>query len=66
MISNIPLKPCPFCGGEAYLEHTGGHYSMAQVHCGNHSLDGCGASGPQGMDDEKGVAEVCSHWNRRT
>jgi hypothetical protein len=59
------LLPCPFCGGKAYVRRTGGHYSMVQIHCGRHSFDGCGVTGPQKMDTREGVREVYSHWNNR-
>ena len=47
------LKPCPFCGGAASVEHG---CEEAWIDC-----DECGVSGPMRDTESQAVAE----WNRR-
>ena len=53
------LLPCPFCGGEARLEH---NMTMADywVRCAF-----CGAM-PNGADTDQTEAEAIAVWNTRT
>lgn len=57
------LKPCPFCGGEAYIAYAPCDYNCWSVVCRN-----CGAmveaQGWKGMDDTESNAVAA--WNRRT
>lgn len=54
-MSEMKLKPCPFCGGNAILNSLGFSHS---VYCKD-----CGANMHGVMDDEKDIVEV---WNTRT
>ena len=51
------LKPCPFCGGEAILEHMGWPH---HVFCPD-----CGAKVTSVKVAEDGEKEACDKWNRR-
>lgn len=56
------LRPCPFCEGEAYLEHSSGEYGFWVI-CSR-----CGASLPPGgiyYDDEKNAGNMTYLWNSR-
>lgn len=63
----IKLKPCPFCGGEAYtrVSFDKGAFSYASVECKK-----CGAV-PYvhqvyfGISKEEAVKGVSESWNRR-
>ena len=60
------LKPCPFCGGEAYTEGSGGFMSdnvpQRWIECSK-----CGASICfRGTDTIKVEKLVMKAWNRRT
>lgn len=52
------LKPCPFCGGEAYIAHRKGAYDFWNYYCG--CVD-CGVE-TLGYDREK---EAIKKWNNR-
>ena len=53
-MSEIKLKPCPFCGGEAFASYINGDFAVSCVDCG------CGTE--YGPSKEEAVAA----WNRRT
>lgn len=52
----IELKPCPFCGGPAYLVQPGTNSQACVVECGN-----CGALHESGDEG----AKCGTSWNRR-
>ena len=61
------LKPCPFCGGEAYarFQRTKGVFGYASVECRK-----CGAvpyvhSLYSLQDEDKAIEGVVEAWNRR-
>lgn len=51
------LKPCPFCGGKAHLEHMGWPH---HVYC-----EDCGARVTSTKYAEEGDEEATRKWNRR-
>ncbi len=53
------LKPCPFCGGEPYLESYGPGGFSGSVYC---STEGCAADGYNASSEK----EAIDRWNRRT
>ncbi len=63
----VPLKPCPFCGGEAYFRTPvrEGAFDIMIVECIK-----CGAS-PYGINvyfgesDAKKQEAIAKEWNRR-
>lgn len=55
-MTNVNLKPCPFCGGEAYLNDAWPHWAYCTV---------CGAKVQSVKFDEEGVAEATEKWNKR-
>lgn len=68
MESKTKLKPCPFCGGEAYFRKrniNGSAFDMMLVECKN-----CGAS-PYAISvymydtKENKRAAIAEKWNRR-
>jgi Lar family restriction alleviation protein len=52
------LLPCPFCGGEAYVESYGPGKWQGGVYC---STEGCSADGHNHDSEDAAVAA----WNRR-
>lgn len=61
------LKPCPFCGGEAYFQEKYHVFQDIEIGCSD-----CTASGPlfneYGDNDdalEKNRANAIKHWNTR-
>ena len=52
----VDLKPCPFCGGHAYLERTGTRHQSCIVACSD-----CGARHESSDEDERSGQS----WNRR-
>lgn len=60
-MSEIKLKPCPFCGGEVYIEdlgvEKGDHYYMLQ--CTNEDCDAATSFG------EKNKKDFIKAWNTR-
>ena len=55
------LKPCPFCGGEAYIESLNDHRTGYAVHFATCLV--CGCEMPRIARTKQKAAEV---WNRRT
>ncbi len=53
---NTELKPCPFCGGKAYLDKVTDDYPNYVIRCW-----GCGVSTQWCADKNKAV----ELWNRR-
>ena len=56
MTMPVPLKPCPFCGGEAEFERIGTPRRSTQVRCG-----GCGAH----LESSDEGDHASDSWNRR-
>ena len=66
-MSNIELKPCPFCGGEATIRtrirNCTPPYQIAWVEC-----EKCGATGSTFSDTDDNGSHIFSAieaWNRR-
>ena len=59
-MSEIKLKPCPFCGNEkiAILTDSENPYFLA---CCSAYVNGCGATGGEGRT----VQEAADKWNKR-
>lgn len=65
----VPLKPCPFCGGEAYyrtpVKERGTAFDIMVIECIK-----CGASPYainvySGADDKEKQEAIAKQWNRR-
>lgn len=54
------LKPCPFCGGEAYITFL---YKTPYINC-NHSKK-CFAKPSTWMISNKSITKQIKAWNRR-
>ena len=54
------LKPCPFCGGKAYVRTHIYYGGFSHTYCVQCHI--CGAQGSQFYDTEKDAIEA---WNRR-
>lgn len=56
------LKPCPFCGGKAELEHSGDRPAFSYIRCTNCCLKSPGImiSFSKSSDEE-----AIANWNRR-
>lgn len=60
-MSEIKLKPCPFCGGEAKVDYAINDYNRWGVSCNT-----CGCVVEVGFGDyEDTVEEAVKAWNRR-
>lgn len=53
-MSNIELKPCPFCGNEGHLSQHGDSYIVSCFDCGA-QIDYCASE-----------EEAVKAWNKRT
>ena len=49
------LEPCPFCGGEAWIEDQDEHLFVSCL------TDGCETTGPIGFTNEDAIRK----WNKR-
>ena len=60
------LKPCPFCGGEAELQHERDNFSWAFIYSSVRCTK-CGAKGERFMQSPKIASgkEAAKAWNRR-
>lgn len=58
--SNIILKPCPFCGGAAYVALTLGSLHIACNHDGS-----CGPRPSTWFDSDKSIYTQIKIWNQR-
>lgn len=56
------LKPCPFCGGEAELEHDNIGYGYSYIRCTR-----CGLKSPSFIKafDRASDNDAANYWNRR-
>jgi len=64
-MSDTQLKPCPFCGGEPSINHSGylGGTSQCQVFCNNKD---CGTETTQFLGNDLSVRESAIRaWNKR-
>lgn len=55
-MNGLELKPCPFCGGEAFMVYDNDIWV---------SCEGCRADGPYFDNDEAGEIQAVEAWNRR-
>ncbi len=64
-MSEIKLKPCPFCGGEVKLDHVDNEFYM--VCCDNcSSATSFGYTYKDGTARDATRAETVKAWNKRT
>ena len=56
-MSEIGLRPCPFCGGNAQLSEFGWPHSVYCIECG--------AKVASTLCFEKGKADATKKWNQR-
>lgn len=57
----MELKPCPFCGGKAFVHHViGGYRDLYRVHCGNEDCPTETATKWQWKKEQ-----AIEAWNRR-
>lgn len=63
------LKPCPFCGGEAYyrkpIDMEGTAFVAVGVECKKCGAYPFSTMVYEGESDEKKKAVAAKHWNRR-
>ena len=60
MGSRVYLKPCPFCGGEAYIAET---FNKLHIDC-NHTAS-CGMTINTWLISDKDLQEQIKIWNTR-
>lgn len=62
MSDKIILKPCPFCGGEAYFSQWG-NYKTIYIDCDH--KEGCGSFSSGWFNSSKPLQEQIIAWNTR-
>ena len=58
------LKPCPFCGGEAYYSYNDGSWYVACFDCGSKEFESMAFSYPPISMKER-RDEAIKRWNKR-
>lgn len=61
-ISEIVLKPCPFCGSKVSMTYHSGENAFCIWHIGGEL---CEIEEPIKIDGVKSLAEAAEAWNRR-
>ena len=58
------LKPCPFCGGEAYYSYNDGSWYVACFDCGSKEFESMAFSYPP-INMKERRNEAIKRWNKR-
>lgn len=58
------LKPCPFCGGEAYYSYNDGSWYVACFDCGSKAFESMAFGYPPSNMKER-RNEAIKRWNKR-